>query len=143
MKNFKLIFITIILLFSGLNAKSQKNSSDSSITTDTTNPKPNENDFYIDPIESNFLVEEEFWLSLMVLIFGILVIVLEVNLIKTKTIDVDQAAKLIVVTLIITASLFLITAAFNPDRITPVIGLLGTIVGYLLGTSNNNESRKT
>lgn len=47
--------------------------------------------------------------------------------------------------LVITGSLFLITAGYSNQQITPVIGLLGTIAGYVLGyrsqSKANNENQ--
>lgn len=36
-------------------------------------------------------------------------------------------------TLVVTAGLFLITAGYSETQIAPMMGLLGTIAGYLLG----------
>lgn len=37
------------------------------------------------------------------------------------------------ITLIILSSLFLIVAGYNKDQVTPLVGLFGTIAGYILG----------
>jgi len=92
------------------------------------------------PKESNFLSSEEFWLSLMVLAFGILITFLATYLIKSRAFGVDQTIKFVIIILVITASLFLITAGFNAEQITPIIGLLGTIIGYLLSSNNNRNT---
>ncbi|MDX1617310.1 MAG: hypothetical protein R3224_00890 [Balneolaceae bacterium] len=44
------------------------------------------------------------------------------------------------VTLIITAALFLIAAGFSNDQIASALGLLGTIAGYLLGRGEGEEA---
>jgi hypothetical protein len=41
--------------------------------------------------------------------------------------------------LVVTAGLFLIPASYSNDQIAPLIGLLGTIVGYLLGKSSEEK----
>jgi len=83
----------------------------------------------------------EFYLSLIVLGFGAFALLLEVWLIQKKTIDQDSIIKFIVVTIIITATLFLITAGYSNNQIAPALGLLGTIAGYLMG-KHESESKK-
>lgn len=84
----------------------------------------------------------EFMLSLIVLGFGFFALLLEVWLIHKKTIDQDNIVKFIVVTLIITATLFLITAGYDNNQIAPAMGLLGTIAGYLLGKGKDKDDEK-
>lgn len=90
-----------------------------------------------------FLSSYEFILSISILVFGLLLILFELHLIKTNQIAHDHAIKFIIITLIIVSTLFLITAGYNNDQIAPATGLLGTIAGYLLGrttkSENNNE----
>ena len=83
----------------------------------------------------------EFFLSLLVLCFGFFALLLEVWLIQKNKIDQDNTVKFIVITLIITATLFLITAGYNNNQIAPAMGLLGTIAGYLLGKSKDKNSQ--
>ncbi|MEI7614907.1 MAG: hypothetical protein WCK63_18560 [Betaproteobacteria bacterium] len=97
------------------------------------NPKP-----LPDELKTKYAVlsSYEFVLSLAVLCFGILTILLEIYLIKSKKISSDNLVKFVVVTLIITGTLFLITAGYNNNQIAPAAGLFGTIAGYLLGKSS-------
>jgi hypothetical protein len=83
----------------------------------------------------------EFSLSIIVLSFGLIVILLEIFLIKTKKIGSEDTIKFITITLIITSTLFLITAGYDNDQIAPAVGLLGTIAGYLLGRINNSKTQ--
>ena len=99
----------------------------------TPNPPPSDVDtgrHFTTNLESN--------LSMLVLAFGIVTIFLEVYLIKTNKIDANNAIKFIILTLIITGTLFLITAGYDA-QLTPVLGLLGTIAGYLLGKADKEE----
>ena len=41
--------------------------------------------------------------------------------------------------LVLILAVILIVAGYSNDQITPVIGLLGTIVGYLLGKESASE----
>ncbi len=79
-------------------------------------------------------------LSILVLGFGLIIIALEVFLIMKKKIDADNTVRFIIVTLIITAALFLITAGYSNDQIAPAMGLMGAIAGYLLGKSEKEKT---
>lgn len=81
----------------------------------------------------------EFWHAMIILSFGVLVIGIEVYLIIREKIKTDDVMKYIVVTLIITCTMYLITAGHNNDQIAPAMGLLGTIAGYLLGKGGNKS----
>lgn len=80
----------------------------------------------------------EIYLSLGVLIFGILVVsgmlwaILKRMEIK-QTSDLVDALKLPVVVVIIVSGIFLVTAGYGNEQIAPIIGLMGTIAGYLMG----------
>ncbi len=41
--------------------------------------------------------------------------------------------RLVVLTIVVTAGLFVVVAGYTQDQIAPMMGLLGTLVGYLLG----------
>lgn len=88
------------------------------------------------------LTTRSFYLSLSVLIFGLMIILMEMYLAQTKRIESENIIKVIIITLIITATLFLITAGYNNNQIAPAIGLLGTIAGYLLGKMNPKTDDK-
>ncbi|MFM6924736.1 MAG: hypothetical protein ACKOU7_04485 [Ferruginibacter sp.] len=80
----------------------------------------------------------EFGLSLGVLLFGLTTIIMEIYIIKIKKLGPELLVKFIIVTLIITATLFLITAGYDNNQIAPAIGLFGTVAGYLLGRASGN-----
>jgi hypothetical protein len=80
----------------------------------------------------------EFGLSLGVLLFGLTTIIMEIYIIKIKKLGPELLVKFIIVTLIITATLFLITAGYDNNQIAPAIGLFGTVAGYLLGKASGN-----
>ncbi len=94
------------------------------------------------PSGSRFLASDEFGLSLLVLIFGVVVFLLQFFLIWQKLFSPNQSLRAMTITLVIISSLFVISAGFTSDQITPITGLLGTIVGYLLG-SNQSTTEKT
>jgi hypothetical protein len=102
-----------------------------------SNSPPTPADFASDTSGSSSLWDSaEFSLSIAVLSFGLLVILIEMFLINGRLISETAAVRFIVVTLIITASLFLMTAGYGDTQIAPAFGLFGTVAGYVLGKSN-------
>ena len=72
-------------------------------------------------------------MSKYVLIFAFLILLMEFLLIFFAKLNGQQGISIFTVTIIITSGLFLITAGYNREQISPIVGLLGTIAGYLLG----------
>ncbi|MCX6243630.1 MAG: hypothetical protein NTU98_02900 [Bacteroidetes bacterium] len=83
----------------------------------------------------------EFVLSVIVLVFGLIMVIFEGWLIRRKKINPGDTIKFITITIIITATLFLITAGYSNDQIAPAVGLLGTIAGYLLGKTQTSAEK--
>ena len=79
-----------------------------------------------------FTNSREFYLSLAILLFGLLTVALETVVITRSNWNLDPL-KIIGLTLVLTGCIFLISAGYNDRQIAPVIGLLGTIAGYILG----------
>jgi hypothetical protein len=77
----------------------------------------------------------EFQLTLAVLIFALLVLCIQFLVLWTwkGQLTSETMLKVSTITLVIFSTLFLITAGFNSEQIAPAMGLLGTIVGYVLG----------
>ena len=73
-------------------------------------------------------------MSVAVLVFGLTVCALGAWLIHTGK-AADDVLKALGTILIIVAAVFLIVAGYDDKQIAPVIGLLGTIAGYMLGKS--------
>ncbi len=110
-------------------------------TTGVNNNPPTEPETLNAPIVTP-LSRLEFVLSISVLLFGLIIIVLEIFLIKTRQISSEDTIKFIIITLIITSTLFLITAGYSNDQIASAVGLLGTIAGYLLGRIQNSKTQE-
>jgi hypothetical protein len=93
---------------------------------------------------SNITKEMVAWemirLSWGVLAFG-LALILFIGAIAYKKNNVwdRELTRIFTVSLVIIAGLFLITAGYTDQQIAPMFGLLGTIAGYLLGKSANQE----
>ncbi|HCI6643540.1 TPA: hypothetical protein NPP35_004419 [Klebsiella variicola subsp. variicola] len=93
--------------------------------------------------EVNWMSNYEFWLGLSVLIFGLVILIIEVSLIKKIGVfSPEQSIKLVAVTLIIISTLFIITSGFDSSQIAPAMGLFGTIAGYMLGKSQNGDKNE-
>ena len=81
-------------------------------------------------------------LSIAVLAFGLILAgILTIAAVKSKSGRPfgTNYVKLVGLTLVITAGLFLICAGYSQDQIAPMVGLLGTIAGYLLGKGEAKE----
>ncbi|MEL6972338.1 MAG: hypothetical protein AAFO02_19385, partial [Bacteroidota bacterium] len=80
------------------------------------------------------------WLSLGVLLFGMVVVLAQAFIINRREEPLSQSLKYLSVSLIIVGSLFLVTAGYGNSQIAPIIGLLGTVAGYLLGRTQSPQA---
>lgn len=80
---------------------------------------------------------QEVWLSLGVLFFGMVVVLAQAFIINRRQEPLSQSLKYLSVSLIIVGALFLVTAGYGNSQIAPIIGLLGTVAGYLLGRTQS------
>ena len=111
-------------------------------TPQITNTPPTSSDAGAPEVLS-VMTSYEIFLSLSVLIFGLIVMGIELYLMKVNNFDQNQTIKFVLVTLIITSALFLIAAGFSNNQIAPAMGLLGTVAGYLLGRGDTPANEKT
>lgn len=84
--------------------------------------------------------DQSFFLSCIVVGFGIFVLVCITYLIRRDK-QIETLLRPFGTILIIIASVFLIVAGYSEHQIAPVIGLLGTIAGYILGRNTVNEPK--
>ena len=81
--------------------------------------------------QSNFL-------SLAILIFGgVMIIAILFFKPNTEIISNLNPLKLVGIMFIGVITVFLIPAGFSNNQITPIIGLLGTLAGYLVGSTSS------
>lgn len=80
-----------------------------------------------------YLESQEFFLGITILLFSLLLVISIVILFKSGSLQETTFYRLFLLSLVVTSSLFLIVSGFDQNQITPVIGLLGTITGYVLG----------
>lgn len=87
----------------------------------------------------SLLSSREFFLALVSIFFGLVILIIEYRLLSKSYSSGDQILKVLVVTTIIIATMFIITAGYSSAQIAPAIGLFGTIAGYLLGRTEKND----
>ena len=88
-------------------------------------------------MRDKYMKSPEFMACMVILFFAALVCIAEVIMFLFGKINSSQIIKLLIITLIIFAVLFLIASGYSTEQISPAFGLLGTIAGYLLGKSSN------
>ena len=86
-----------------------------------------------------YLTEFEFILSLLVIFFGLVTLGIEYALLRKTSFDSADKVTILILTLVVVSTVFVITAGFNDRQIAPAMGLFGTIAGYLLG---HNKGKK-
>jgi hypothetical protein len=85
------------------------------------------------------LSTSEIALSIGVLVFTILVICIFAWIRVKGAISGDAASKLIGLTLVIGSGMFLMSAGWSQQQVTPVVGLLGTGLGFIFGKSMSGD----
>lgn len=87
-------------------------------------------------------VADAMTISAAVLIFGSVIMLLATCLLYLGK-NADDVLKLFGTIIIVISAVFLVVAGYTDTQIAPVIGLLGTIAGYLLGRESTAEPPKT
>jgi hypothetical protein len=79
-------------------------------------------------------------LSLTILVIGFSVLVLHYmrSMLKDGH-NASDVLRLATMPMVIAAAIFLLLLGFSNDQITPVIGLLGTMIGYILGSATTRQ----
>ncbi|RPI08155.1 MAG: hypothetical protein EHM71_09065 [Zetaproteobacteria bacterium] len=77
-------------------------------------------------------------MSAALLVFGVVVLVLATYLITTGK-SAEAVLRIFGTILIIVIAVFLVVAGYSDTQIAPVMGLLGTIAGYLLGKESREK----
>lgn len=76
--------------------------------------------------------------SMAILVFGLIMCLIIAYLLRSRRAAGD-ILRTLCVPLIVVSAVFLVVAGYSERQIAPVIGLLGTIAGYLLGKSPETE----
>lgn len=77
-------------------------------------------------------------ISAAVLVFGLLVLLLAAYLIRVGK-NTEAVLRIFGTILIVVIAVFLVVAGYTDTQIAPVMGLLGTIAGYLLGKDTKDS----
>lgn len=77
-------------------------------------------------------------MSSVVLIFGVVVIAICAALMRSSRPSPEAILRVFGTVLIITGALFLVVAGYTDKQVAPVMGLLGTLAGYLLGKGGSD-----
>lgn len=77
-------------------------------------------------------------ISAALLVFGVVVLLLATYLIKVGK-SSEAVLRIFGTILIIVIAVFLVVAGYSDTQIAPVMGLLGTIAGYLLGKESKEK----
>jgi hypothetical protein len=85
-------------------------------------------------------VQDAMTISASVLVFGCFIMLLATILLYRGTTSHD-VLKLFGTMIIVISAVFLVVAGYSDTQIAPVIGLLGTIAGYLLGSRDTTEEK--
>lgn len=81
----------------------------------------------------SLITDREQLLSFAILIFGVCVLVVQYLLLRSPHRGAYEILQLLSINLIVTGTLFLISAGFDAQQIAPGLGLFGTVAGYVLG----------
>jgi ABC-type transport system involved in cytochrome c biogenesis permease subunit len=82
------------------------------------------------------------FLTLSVLIFGLVIIIIMAILVLNHS-SAGEVLRLFTVPMVIVSAVFLVVTGYSQDQITPVIGLLGTLAGYILGVQSQKTVSQT
>lgn len=72
-------------------------------------------------------------ISASVLFFGLIAMLIAANLMRKTTITADGILKVFGMILLIFGSIFLVVSGYSQEQMGPVMGLLGTIAGFIFG----------
>ena len=99
-----------------------------------------------DPVEDvgamplKFYSSKEFLFGVSILVTLVVILPLLIWVIKTKNLSDDLTVKLLLTTIVIICTLFLVVAGFDDKSIAPAFGLFGAILGYVFGKSENKNT---
>lgn len=84
-------------------------------------------------------VENAMTISSVVLVFGLTITLVAAWLVRSG-VGHNAVLRVFGTILILVFSVFLVVAGYDDKQIAPVLGLLGTVAGYLLGRSERSDA---
>jgi hypothetical protein len=104
-----------------------------STTTVPDNPRPSPTSVITFPIPKNYVADNIYNLVIYILLFGMITLIIQSTLLWRANGNADDILKNITITLVITLGICALTIGYDQAQISPIIGLFGTIIGFLLG----------
>lgn len=89
--------------------------------------------------QHSLITDREQLLSYSILIFGVCVLLVQYLLLRSPHRGAYEILQLLSINLIVTGTLFLISAGFEAQQIAPGLGLFGTVAGYVLGRRSSGD----
>ena len=85
---------------------------------------------------------EEICFSLSILGFTLLAMLIESALGIWGPLQPEHVFRLLIITIVAGLAVFTVPAGFSSTQVAPIVGLLGTILGYLFGRQNSAPSNE-
>jgi hypothetical protein len=95
--------------------------------------------------EVSLMTSREFWLSALLLGFGLVVIAAQLFYLRgtdaegKRAVSSESGIRLSIVSMIIVGALILIASGYSENQIGPAMGLFGTVAGYLIGRQDRSS----
>ncbi len=83
----------------------------------------------------------EFDFTILIALFGCLALAF-LYLLSRRMQDVSHVLRMYVVTIIVVGALMVVSSTYATNQIAPIVGLFGTIAGYVLGRSDSPPRRR-
>jgi hypothetical protein len=85
--------------------------------------------------------ENAMTMSSVVLLFGASIIAVSAFL-ALRRLSNDSILKVVVIPMVAMSAVFLVVAGYSDQQMAPAMGLLGTIVGYVLGSPRQPQGKE-
>jgi Kef-type K+ transport system membrane component KefB len=85
------------------------------------------------------LSQKEFWAAMAVMVFSLFALTGAWLFRRYASFSEDNIIRILALVLIVSGTLFLVTLGYNAQQISPALGILGTIAGYMLGRSDRDK----
>jgi hypothetical protein len=85
------------------------------------------------PTGHNYVTEREERVTLYVLAFGLVCLLAQTALLWRARSSAEEIMRNMSVTLVVTLGICALVVGYDQQQISPIIGLFGTIIGFLLG----------
>ncbi len=90
----------------------------------------------------SYLSSREFWAGICILVFSTIMSIAAFYSIHRNIADTTSIIRITALILIVTTTVFTVLLGYSGEDIAPVLGLLGTIAGYVLGRSDTRDEAR-